>query len=238
MSTRSRLGYLLGISLLSLGAALPSFPSTTQGQAQPAPSRKDEQVYRYRNREGREVFTNAGSVLVNGAPPLPLLLPELQKLDFDATSPALLRQLDQGVERAHEQMQGGERCEAIRASLRVPTRTFVLREHLREILVAGVLLAVGLLVVVGWSGRLRLLMPLAPVMGAAFLAYSTFGRVDRRMDALREGLRACSSELPAAAGVSPSSVKQRLESATSLQATIDRAYAQRAQLAEQMLRER
>lgn len=201
-----------------------------------AQDRAGDKVYQYRNSAGREVFTNAGRVAVDGEPLRPLALPELASLDFHSISATQLQQLDQGVQRAHDQLQAGEHCQAIRASLRVPTRTFVWREHLRELVVGGALFAIALLVLALWGGRLRALMPLAPLLGSMYLAYATYERIDVRLSALREGLRACSSDLPAAADASPSAVKERLASAATLQATIDRAYEARAAAIEQSLR--
>lgn len=202
-------------------------------------TRADEPVYRYRNAEGREVFTNAANRLERtGERPTELALPALASMDFEMATALQLQSLDRGVERAHEALQSGARCEAIRASSRVPMRTFFWREHLRELLVVGVLLAVALVVLVVWNGRLRGLMPLPSLLGALYLGYVTYADVDQQMTALRDGLRACSSELPDRQSTNPSSVKQRLESALSVQAMIDRAYSERAAQAELALQER
>ena len=74
--------------------------------------------------------------------------------------------------------------------------------------------------------------------GIAYLAYDTYGRIDRRLGTLRDGLHACSSDLPPAEASNPTAVKGRLASAAELQATVDRAYDQRAALVESYLRER
>lgn len=198
----------------------------------------DDGVYRYRTRDGREVFTNAGRVTVGGEQPTQLALPPLTAVDLNAASTEQLQRLDQGVVRAHEALQSGERCEAIRASSRLPVRTHYLSTHLREVMVLSALVALSLIVAVGWGGRLRKLMPIPPLLGAAFLGYITYQRVDGRLSALREGLRACSSELPEGHSTNPETVKSRLESALSLQATVDRAYAQQSAQVEQYMHER
>ncbi len=197
-----------------------------------------ERVYRYRNAEGREVFTNAGKVAIDGAPLAPVALPELASVDFASASPSQLQELDRSVQHAHDELQSGARCDAIRASLRVPMSTFLWREHLRVLAVAAGLLAAALIVLISWSGRLRGLLPLAPLLGCLYLGFATYARVERRFATLREGLRACSTELPRGETASASAVKERLESAVSLQATIDRAYGERAALSEHILRER
>ncbi len=197
-----------------------------------------QQVYRYRNQQGRDVFTNAGQRALGGEALAPVVLPELASIDFASASPSQLKQLDRSVQNAHDELQSSARCRAIRASLRVPVGAFVWREHLRQLVVAAALLAAALIVLLGWSGRLRGVLPLVPLLGCLYLGYATYMRVERRFAILRDGLRACSAELPPSGFASASIVKQRLESAVSLQATIDRAYAQRAALADNMLNER
>lgn len=203
-----------------------------------APHRADDRVYRYRGANGREVFTNAGAVAVHGQGVAPIDLPELKSVDFAGASALQLSQLDRSVQRAHDELQTGQRCQAIRASLRVPVSTFLWREHLRELAVAIGLLVSALIVFAAWGGRLRGLMPIAPLLGCSYLGYATFSRIDHRMDLLRDGLHACSSDLPPAEANNPESVKGRLASASSLQATVDRAYAERAAMTDRIMRER
>lgn len=200
-------------------------------------SRADE-VYRYQTAEGRPLFTNAGRAEVGGAAPTPLELPALSSLDFSRATAEQLQRLDRGVTHAHETLQSSERCAAIRAASRIPMRTHLLQAHLREVGAAAVLCAVALLALVTWGGRLRALMPLPPLLAAGYLGYATYTRVDSRLSALRDGLRACSSELPEGHATSASAVKQRLESALSLQTMVDRAYGERAAQAEQYVHER
>lgn len=197
------------------------------------------QGYRYRGGTGREVITNAGNVSIDGAPPSVVqTLPELMRLDLASASPAQLQQLDRGITTAHDALQNGERCEAIRASSRVRTGTVLWRLHLRALCTIVFLVALALVAFAAWSGRLRSLMPAAPLLGALYLGWVSYADVERRAAVLREGLRACSSDLPHASGASPDTVKQRLESALTLQATIDQAYLRRDMAAEQALRER
>jgi hypothetical protein len=203
-----------------------------------APQRKDDHVYRYRGANGREVFTNAGAVAVHGEVVAPIALPELKSVDFAGASASQLQQLDRSVQRAHDELQTGQRCQAIRASLRVPISTFVWHEHLRELAVAIGLLASALVVFAVWGGRLRGLMPIAPLLGCSYLGYATVSRIDHRMDLLRDGLHACSSDLPAPEASNPETIKGRLATASSLQATVDRAYSERAAMADRIMRER
>ncbi len=228
---RRMFSWLRILALVWLGTSLPA--RVPSARAQDAPARAD-QVYRVQ-RKGREVFTNAGSVSVGGVNVQAMELPEL-KADLSVASPAELQLLDNNVQRTHDDLQQGSRCQAIRTSLRVPTTKFLVA-HLRELVVAGCLLALSALLMVAWQGRLRPLMPVAPLLGSLYLGYATYARVDIRMDALREGLRACSSDLPPQGG-GVQNLRDRLAQASSLQATIDRAYAQRASVAEAALRER
>lgn len=197
-----------------------------------------ESVYRYRGADGREVFTNAARAEVGEARPSALTLPALTLVDLSAATPDQLQSLDRGVARAHEALQSSPRCDAIRASSRIPTRELLLREHPRELAVAAVLCAIALLALVSWGGRLKPLMPLAPLLAASYIGYATYKGVDTRRSFLRDGLRACSSELPGGHGTSADTVKERLESALSLQAMVDRAYAQRSAQADQIVQER
>ena len=202
------------------------------------PRHSADRVYRYRGKNGREVFTNAGAVAVHGQVLEAIPLPELKSVDFLGASAQQLQQLDHSVQRAHDEMQTGQRCQAIRASLRVPVSTFLWHEHLRELAVALGLLASALIVFAAWGGRLRSLMPIAPLLGCSYLGYATVSRINHRMDLLRDGLHACSSDLPPAEANNPETVKGRLESASSLQATVDRAYAERGQMTDRIMRER
>jgi hypothetical protein len=199
-------------------------------------SRADD-VYRYPSEGGRTLFTNAGRAQP-GSTATPMELPALSSLDFGSATSEQLQSLDRGVTRAHEALQSSERCTAIRAASRVPLRTHLLQAHLREVAVTCVLCAVALLALVAWGGRLRRLMPLPPLLAAGYLGYATYTRVDTRRVALHEGLRACSSDLPEGHATSASAVKQRLESALSLQGMVDRAYRERAAQAAQYMGER
>jgi hypothetical protein len=232
--------FCLLLVVLCLCASSGAAPARAQegAPAQGAATPRDDRVYRYRGANGREVFTNAGHVAVRGQAVTPMTLPELNQVDFDGASRKQLEQLDRSVQRAHDELQTGQRCQAIRASLRIPMRSFLWREHLRQLVVGVGLLATALVAFSFWGGRLRSLMPIAPLLGCAYLAFATFGRIDRRMDALREGLHACSSDLPTTGSSDPDSVKGRLETASSLQATVDRAYAERAAMADRIMRER
>jgi len=203
-----------------------------------APQRSDDRVYRYRGTNGREVFTNAGAVAVRGEAVAPIALPELQNVDFAGASASQLQQLDRSVQRAHDELQTGQRCQAIRASLRVPISTFVWHEHLRELAVAIGLIVSALVVFAAWGGRLRGLMPVAPLLACSYLGYATVSRIGHRMDLLRDGLHACSSDLPPPEASNPDTIKGRLETASSLQATVDRAYSERAAMADRIMRER
>ena len=203
-----------------------------------ATAHAQSEVYRYRSPEGREAFTNAGNVAVTGSPLTPPGLPELGQLDLGAASPAQLQLLDRSLERAHAALQNGERCEAIRASSRVPTGSVLWRQHMPAVCVMVLLIAVALIALAGWGGRLRALMPLPPLLGALYLGYVTYARIEQRADILRDGLRACSSDLPPAQGASPTTIKTRLEAALSLKASIDDAFALRSDHTRQPLRSR
>lgn len=201
-----------------------------------ATSRADD-VYRYPSEGGRTLFTNAGRAEVGGKA-TPMELPALSALDFGSATSEQLQSLDRGLTKAHEALQSSERCTAIRAASRVPLRAHLLQAHLREVVVTCVLCALALIALVAWGGRLRSLMPLPPLLAAAYLGYATYTRIDARRVVLHDGLRACSSDLPEGHSTSATAVKQRLESALSLQAMVDRAYAERAAQAEQFMGER
>ena len=231
-------GVLLAVAVVCASSGLCARRAAAQDPPVDAPQRADDRVYRYRGTNGREVFTNAGAVAVHGQVVEAIALPELKNVDFVGASSQQLQVLDRSVQRAHDELQTGLRCQAIRASLRVPISTFLWHEHLRELAVAIGLLASALIVFAAWGGRLRSLMPIAPLLGCGYLGYATLSRIDHRMDLLRDGLHACSSDLPPAEATNPESVKGRLESASSLQATVDRAYAERAAMADRIMRER
>ncbi|MDB4986359.1 MAG: hypothetical protein JWN04_1537 [Myxococcaceae bacterium] len=227
------------VPLLCTGAALAGRSHVSaQDHAVHAPEPAGTQVFKYRGANGRDVFTNAGNVAISGAAPSAMTLPELLSVDFGGASLSQLQSLDHSVQLAHDALQTGRRCAAIRASLRVPVSSFVWGENPRQVCVGAGLLVLAILVLATWRGRLKQLMPLAPLLGSLYLGYDTYARVDRRLSALREGLHACSSDLPPAQASNPEVVKSRLSSAASVQATVDHAYDQRAKLVESYLRER
>src|SRR5690349_5424837 len=117
---------LIGLcALFWLGPAAGSRPATAAAQ--------DAGIFRYRDREGRTVYTNLEGMASHGRPLERLELPPLSSIDFEHSAPAELRQLDDRVRESNSALQAGEPCEAIRRSSRVPLRTRVWTDHSRKL---------------------------------------------------------------------------------------------------------
>lgn len=207
--------------------------------AGPGAAQGTDAVYRYRDRDGRNVYTNLDGVASHGRALEALSLPPLSSIDFEHAAPEQLRQLDSQVRESHGALQAGEPCEAIRRSSRVPLRTRVWGEHNRKLYVAGALL--GFAMVLGYFGsrrRLGQLLPVAPFVGCAFLGYVTVQQTREAIGALNSGLRACSEQLPDGDAEDAPSVKNRLSRALDIRRSINLAYDRQAREIDAIMRER
>ena len=208
--------------------------------AAPRAHGQDEKIFRYQDRDGRQVYTNLeGSADSSSAGLSAVSLPPLSSIDFAQTGEDQLQQLDHSVRLAHESLQNGERCDRIRADSRISLRAELWERHRRELTVAAALLCFALLLVAVWRRReLRALMPLAPLLGACYVGYVAVVRTKANQETLREGLRACTSELPDGSNRKSSDVRSRLSSALEVQDTINRVYEERARRADRIMQMR
>lgn len=225
---------LLGTSLFSLaGGSSDVSWSRAKAYAQ------DGEAFRYRDREGRNVYTNLEGMASHGAALARVKLPPLSSIDFERAKPEQLRQIDSQVRESHSELQAGELCEAIRKSSRSAQRSRLWEDHGRKISVAGGLLVfAALLGFLGAGRRLGALWPLPPLAGCIFLGYATWRDVQSAREALTAGLRACSEELPEGAADDKSAVQGRLAKALDLQNIINQSYARQATEIDAIMRER
>jgi hypothetical protein len=205
----------------------------------PAAAQGDGGVFRYRDREGRTVYTNLEGMASHGRALEALNLPPLSSIDFEHAAPEQLRQIDSQVRESHSALQAGEPCEAIRRGSRVPLRTRVWGEHNRKLYVAAALLGFAMLLGhLGSRRRLGSLLPIAPFLGCAFLGYATFQQTREALQALTSGLRACSEQLPEGQADDAPAVKNRLSRALDIRRSINLAYDRQAADIEAIMRER
>jgi hypothetical protein len=197
------------------------------------------EVFRYRDRDGRNVYTNLEGMASHGAALTRVKLPPLSSIDFDRAKPEELRKIDAQVRESHDELQAGELCEAIRKSSRSAQRSRLWEDHGRKISVAGGLLVfAAVLGFLGAGRKLGALWPLPPLAGCIFLGYATWRDVQSAREALTAGLRACSEELPEGEADDKSAVQGRLTRALDLQSIINQSYARQAAEIDAIMRER
>lgn len=203
-----------------------------------AAAHKDEKIYRYKDRDGRVVYTNLEGAGARGGKLAELDLPELSSVDFDHAQPDELRRLDLRVQEAHSALQSGPHCEAIRKTSRLPMRLRIWDEHGRKIYVAAALLAFSILLgYVGSGRRLGRLLPIPPFLAFGFLVYATVRDVQSGLDTLSSGLRACSEQLPDGEPDSRTGVKGRLEKALDVRNIVNASYAHQEREIADIMRE-
>lgn len=147
----------------------------------------------------RPLLTNTEQRVIAAEPgrSLPALRDERSELERAEALQRELRRRDAETERSLAQVQGGPPCAEIRAASRMPLRTRLVLDHERELMVGAALLAMaGLLAVFVRVPYARGLLALPPLLGAAYLGHHAYARVDYARALVREGLRACSAELP------------------------------------------
>lgn len=199
----------------------------------------DAGVFLVRDREGRQVYTNLEGNASHGKAATWLNLPPLSSIDFKRSEPGQLRALDGRVTEAHNALQSGEECEAIRKGSRTPTWARLWTDHSRKLSVAAALLVLGAVVgLLGTGRRLGSLFPVAPILGCAFLGYATYRDALGTREVLTAGLRACSEQLPDSNPENGSAVESRLAKALDVQRLINQAFARQAAEIERAMRER
>ena len=204
-----------------------------------AAAAQNDGVFRYRDREGRTVYTNLQGMASHGRPLEQLSLPPLSSIDFEHAQPDELRKLDGHVRESHSALQAGEPCEAIRRNSRVPMRTRVWQDHSRKLYVAaGLLLFSMLLGYFGAQRKLGSLLPVAPFVGCAFLGYVSFQQTRDVIQTLTSGLRACSEQLPEGQPDNAPAVKSTLSRALDLRRSINAAYDRQTREIDAIMHER
>jgi len=155
----------------------------------------------------------------------PALTPDLAEpgQPLEVARAAELRRIDADTERSLASLQGGAPCARIREGSRVPLRTQLFRDHERELSVgAALLLGAGLVAMLIRTSFARGVLALPPLLGAMYLGYAAYDRVDAERAVLRDGLRACTAELPRADALRPDRVAERRLRADALMGTIRR----------------
>lgn len=217
--------------LVTLGIAV--------GSAFTHASADDGDVFLYKDRQGRQVYTNLEGMASHGQALTRVTLPPLSSVDFAHSPPDALRALDRTVSESHNALQSGAACEAIRKSSRVPMRTKLWTEHGPKLGVsAGLLLFAGMVGAFGARRKLGSLFPLVPIAGSAFVGYASYHELHAERASLTSGLRACSEQLPDGDPEDGASVKGRLQKALDLQHVVDSAYQRQAERIDAILQER
>lgn len=175
------------------------------------------------------------AALIDGKVEDPLALPEATLPELESLGEERLKQFNGHVENVHDAVQTGERCESLRLASRLPFRTWILREHKRELMVAAGLLILSLLGLAWRSRLLRAIMPLPPVLGCLYLGYASVEDTSAVLDSLLHGLHACSASLSEGSGANPLIVKKRLDEVQRMRSTVDEAYEPHAESIEALL---
>jgi hypothetical protein len=200
---------------------------------------QDGGIFRYRDRNGRTVYTNLEGSASHGTALTRLELPPLSSVDFEHAKPEELRSLDAHVRDSHSALQSGELCESIRKASRSALRSRLWDDHGRKISVAGGLLVfAALLGFVGAGRKFGSLWPLPPIAGCLFLGYATWRDVQAAREALTAGLRACSEQLPDGEPDDKVAVQGRLGKALDLQNIVNNTYERQSAEIEAIMRER
>ena len=152
-------------------------------------------------------------------------LPAVTSLDFTEATPEQLSKLDGRLSLTLEDMQAGNLCEALRTASRVAMRTWVTREHQRELLVMAGLFVFALVMAFGFrSPAMRAIMPMVPFLACLYVGYDMMTRADGRVESIARGLRACSATLGEGKAERPQVVHDRFERLTRVRDHITAAY--------------
>jgi hypothetical protein len=175
--------------------------------------------------------------VLSGEGPLdPIKLPPSYRLELMAGSPEQLRRLDGRLSQTVDVMQAGERCEALRGASRVPFRTWMWREHRRELSIAAGLFVLALVCAFAWpSPAMRAIAPLIPLLGCVYVGWDGSSRASSVMDGITRGLRACSTALDEGDPSKPQIVRGHVEQVARMSASIDAAYEQDDQVIKRLM---
>ena len=198
-----------------------------------------DRVYRYTDRDGRTVFTNAGNVGVAGKALEPLELPPLAAVDFASATPGELRALDARVVTAHRALQSGPTCQAVRAASERPWTSRLWDEQRRDLSYAAGLLVLAILTFWLLRGHRLLRFPFAalPLSLSVYLLVDLLSEARAAAAQLDAELEACGAKLPEGNEQHASDVRSRLASVLDLRATIAQAQERRDRQVEKMLSE-
>jgi hypothetical protein len=221
--------------------AAPAAAESPEGAAESADGEPDEggsaAIYAVPGAEGRTLYTNAE--LATGEGPLdPMKLPPLATLSFETLEAQQLRVLDGRLAQAVDGLQAGDRCEALRGASRVPFRTWLWREHQRELAVGVGLFVLAMIAGFGWQSRtMRTILPMLPFAGVVYLGYDASNQSSALMDNITKGLRACSTALEEGDAGKPTVVEGHVEQVARMNEVINGAYEQRDKLVEKLMLE-
>jgi hypothetical protein len=218
-------------------AAPPGATEPAEAEAEEAEPGAPQVIYTHKAEGGRTLYTNLEMLGGEGAID-PAKLPPLGTLKFDTMPADQLRHLDGRLAQTVDGLQAGDRCEALRGASRVPFRTWLWREHQREVFVGVGLFVLALLAGFGWqSTTMRAILPIVPFAGLLYLGYDVSNRVGVLQDSVTTGLRACSTALEEGDASKPTVVRGHMEQVSRMSSIINGAYEQRDKLVEKLMLE-
>jgi hypothetical protein len=201
-------------------APVAALPATTT----PEPVESPPVVYVPRVEPGPPPYTMVELLEGEGALD-PRRLPAPSALDLTQVLPEQLRKLDGRLTVTLEEMQAGDSCEALRTASRVPLRSWITREHQRELMVVTGLFVMALVMAFGFrSPAMRALMPIVPFVACLYVGYDMVQRVDDRIEGIAQGLRACSASLKEGSAEKPQVVREHLDRVMRVRDHINLAY--------------
>jgi hypothetical protein len=217
-------------------AAAATEPSATE-PAPPEPPAYPPVMYVPRMAGGPAPY--AASEVINGEGALDVKrLPAADTLDFASATPEQLRKLDGRMGLTLEDMQASDLCQALRTASRVPMRSWLTREHQREILVMAGLFVAALLMAFGFNSRaMRAIAPMVPFLACLYVGYDMMARADGRVDSIAKGLRACSATLGEGKIGEPKVVREHFELLTRVRDNITAAYERENRLVARVMDE-
>lgn len=215
--------------------------ATAEGDPEAEPDEKEpgtpQLIYTHQGEGGRILYTNLEMLGGEGAID-PAKLPPLATVPFETIPPEQLRVLSGRLAQTVDGLQASDRCEALRGASRVPFRTWLWREHQRELFVGVGLFVLALLAGFGWqSTTMRAILPVVPFAGLLYLGYDVSNRVGVLQDSVTHGLRACSTALEEGDASKPAVVRGHMEQVTRMSSIINGAYEQRDKLVEKLMLE-
>lgn len=191
-----------------------------------APSPAQDNMFRYKNEAGRDVYTNHENLVPKGVEWEQMELPELIKLDLNKASHRELVAINDRIDREHFRMQNSSVCKEAVEKADMPLWRVVFEQHPHWLVIGAIMLlmllankAFNAMLPDGmWMRTIMFVAPLLILLGIM----ATVSLKSRQMIAqLKQDSALCQEDL--GEGGDASSTKKKLGSLMQLQQTISAA---------------